>query len=80
MALLPPIPARPADRPESWSEYLRRRAMITLCRQQSDAMATCLRRDPAQWHWGLSLEPLRFGILQDAAIDFTFEPRKCRDR
>ena len=80
MALPPPIPTRPADRPETWSEYQHRRAVVALHRQQLDQIGFWLKRDPAQWHWALSyqFEPLRFGILQDATIDFNFTP--CRDR
>ena len=41
MALLPPIHDRPADRPETWAEYLSRRAMVALHRQLLDEVAAC---------------------------------------
>lgn len=50
MALLPPIPSRPADRPETWSEYLARRATISMHRQLLDELSA--------WTGG------NFGILQ----------------
>jgi hypothetical protein len=39
MALLPPIPDRPADRPETWTEYLSRRAIVAMHRQFADELA-----------------------------------------
>ena len=48
MALLPLIPPRPADRPETWPEYLRRRATIAMHRQALDDMAVWLKQDPLQ--------------------------------
>src|SRR6516165_7721511 len=39
MALLPPIPDRPADRPETWAEYLSRRAIVAMHRQFVDELA-----------------------------------------
>jgi hypothetical protein len=39
MALLPPIPDRPADRPETWAEYLSRRAIVAMHRQLLDELA-----------------------------------------
>jgi hypothetical protein len=39
MALLPPIPDRPADRPETWAEYLSRRAIVAMHRQFADELA-----------------------------------------
>ena len=42
MALLPPIPDRPADRPETWAEYLSRRAIVALHRQFADELASWL--------------------------------------
>jgi hypothetical protein len=39
VALLPPIPDRPADRPETWSEYLSRRAIVAMHRQFADELA-----------------------------------------
>ena len=40
MALLPPIPDRPADRPETWTEYLSRRAIVAMHRQFADELAS----------------------------------------
>ena len=56
MALFPPIPSRPADRAESWSEYQHRRALIALHRQQLDQIGAWLKADPAQWHWAVSYQ------------------------
>jgi hypothetical protein len=39
VALLPPIPDRPADRPETWAEYLSRRAIVAMHRQLLDEIA-----------------------------------------
>jgi hypothetical protein len=39
VALLPPIPDRPADRPETWAEYLSRRAIVAMHRQFADELA-----------------------------------------
>jgi hypothetical protein len=36
MACLPPIPARPADRPETLEEYHRRRAIVIMHRRLND--------------------------------------------
>jgi hypothetical protein len=38
MAFPPPIPLRPADRPETWAEYHRRRQSIAQWRGISDFM------------------------------------------
>jgi hypothetical protein len=46
MALLPPIPDRPADRPETWTEYLSRRAIVAMHRQFLDELAACIKREP----------------------------------
>jgi hypothetical protein len=40
VALLPPIPDRPADRPETWPEYLSRRAIVAMHRQFADELAS----------------------------------------
>jgi hypothetical protein len=51
VALLPPIPDRPADRPETWAEYLSRRAIVAMHRQVFDEFAAWLtkeRLDPQQ--------------------------------
>jgi hypothetical protein len=47
MALLPPVPARPADRPETWSEYCTRRCLIGLHRQFADDLLAWLNTNPA---------------------------------
>jgi hypothetical protein len=36
MALPPPIPLIPADRPETWEEYQHRRSVLALWRQIGD--------------------------------------------
>jgi hypothetical protein len=46
MALLPPIPARPTDRPEIFDEYRRRRSILVMWRHFNDDLAAWLRRDP----------------------------------
>jgi len=43
--LLPPIPDRPADRPETWSEYLSRRAIVAMHRQFADEFAAWLKEE-----------------------------------
>src|SRR5215469_1607768 len=40
MALLPPVPDRPADRPETWPEYLSRRSIVAMHRQFADELAS----------------------------------------
>ena len=47
MALLPPIPDRPTDRPETWSEYCIRRGVLALHRQFYDDLTSWLKSDPA---------------------------------
>jgi hypothetical protein len=46
MASLPPIPERPADRPETFAEYQRRRLIIALHRQFADEITGWLKQDP----------------------------------
>jgi hypothetical protein len=46
MALLPPIPDRPADRPETWPEYLSRRAIVAMHRQFLDELAAWVADTP----------------------------------
>jgi hypothetical protein len=46
VALLPPNPDRPADRPETWAEYLSRRAIVAMHRQFADELAAWARRIP----------------------------------
>ena len=46
MALLPPVPDRPADRPETWPEYLSRRAIVAMHRQFADELASWLKDAP----------------------------------
>jgi hypothetical protein len=46
MASLPPIPPRPAGRPETWPEYQRRRQVIALWRRVGELIATA---DPAAY-------------------------------
>ena len=55
MALLPPIPDRPADRPETWTEYLSRRAIVAMHRQFADELGSWLKRQPA-------FDPFRYFI------------------
>jgi hypothetical protein len=43
VALLPPIPDRPADRPETWTEYLSRRAIVAMHRQLANELASWLK-------------------------------------
>jgi hypothetical protein len=51
VALLPPIPDRPADRPESWTEYLSRRAIVAMHRQFADELAAWATRIPPFDHF-----------------------------
>jgi hypothetical protein len=46
MVCLPPIPSRPNDRPETWSEYCARRAIIGLYRQFNDDLVAWLNTNP----------------------------------
>jgi hypothetical protein len=46
LAQLPPIPERPSDRPETWSEYCNRRGVLALHRQLYDDLTAWLRSDP----------------------------------
>lgn len=46
MALLPRIPERPADRPETFAEYQRRRDLIAMHRRFADDLAAFLKSDP----------------------------------
>jgi hypothetical protein len=50
--LLPAIPDRPADRPETWSEYLSRRAIVAMHRQFADELAS----------WLPTFDPFRYFI------------------
>src|SRR5215469_4545958 len=55
MALLPPIPDRPANRPETWAEYLSRRAIVAMHRQFADELAGWLKDAP-------TFDPFRYFI------------------
>jgi len=45
VALLPPIPDRP-DLPETWAEYLSRRAIVAMRRQFAEELASWLKDAP----------------------------------
>jgi hypothetical protein len=46
MACLPPIPERPAGRPETWTEYSARRVILGMHRQFADDLAAWLKSGP----------------------------------
>jgi hypothetical protein len=67
VALLPPIPDRPADRPETWTEYLSRRAIVAMHRQFADELAAWVTRippfDPFDWFVDMAGNRVPFGNL-----------------
>jgi hypothetical protein len=65
MALLPPIPDRPADRPETWSEYLSRRAMVAMHRQFSDELAAWSKTGDSIWSGILQVENLNIDLAPE---------------
>ena len=85
MAFLPPIPDRPADQPESWGEYLCRRATVSMHRQFADEPASWLKdAPPLTWREGSvrrvadpTATDLFFtdaGVLEVARLDIDLAP------
>jgi hypothetical protein len=63
MALLPPIPENPADRPESWAEYQSRRSLVALHRGLLDELNAWVKQNPEPgsgfFRWQLVFDELQ---------------------
>ena len=63
MALLPPIPKRPIDRPETWTEHNARRGVIAMHRGLLDELRRFL-KNPSAMSSLLIPPPIRGGTWQ----------------